>query len=340
MQKTKLTSASSPAKLHYIQDDVPGFGRQQRRGKFRYLDEQGQCLQCEQQLARIAALSIPPAWQDVWICPHAQGHLQATGRDHKGRKQYLYHAGWRTLRETRKYAHMIAFGQQLPVIRQQVDHDLNTAGLGKPKVLAMMIWLLENTLIRIGNDEYAKNNRSFGLTTLRHRHVAIEAAQIQFHFRGKSGVIHDVSLHDRRLARMLRHLRELPGQSLFQYQDDQGQRHAIGSADVNEYLRQITGDDVTAKDFRTWFGSLHTLLALSALPPFSHEAEAQRNIVAAIKFAAEKLGNTPAICRRSYVHPKIIDCYLSGHIHIADTGNTGSGLSTAEQHMLELLERR
>lgn len=344
----KLVKVTRFEKLHYIQDHAPGFSRQQVRGKFRYLDEDGRCIECEQHLARIHALRIPPAWQSVWICAHAQGHLQATGRDAKGRKQYLYHAEWRKQREAKKYEHMIAFGQQLPVIRQQVAQDLKAPGLGKHKVLAMMIRLLENTLIRIGNDEYAKTNQSFGLTTLRNRHVAIEDNEVKFHFRGKSGVVHRVSLHDRRLARMLRHLRELPGQALFQYVDEQGQQHAIGSADVNDYLRQITGDDYTAKDFRTWFGSLHVLQALSAYPPFSNEAEGKKNVVAAIRLAAAKLGNTPAICRHSYVHPWIIDRYLTGIQmpimqavpHKSGDLNEKPGLSVAEQTMLDLLRRR
>lgn len=322
---------------------MPGFTRQRVRGKFKYLDTQGKCVECEQHLARIAGLKIPPAWQSVWICPHPHGHLQATGRDAKGRKQYLYHAAWRLQREAKKYQHMVAFGKQLPMIRQQVDRDLKTPGLGKQKVLAMMVYLLENTLIRIGNDAYAKSNQSFGLTTLRNRHVAIESSEVRFHFRGKSGVMHRVQLHDRRLARMLRNLRELPGQALFQYLDEDGQLHAIGSADVNDYLRQVTGDDITAKDFRTWFGSLHTLLALSECPPCQSEAETKKNVVAAIQLAASKLGNTPAICRSSYVHPWIIDSYLSGMKWTAPEQTSDDdwpGLSVAEQGMLDLLQGR
>ncbi|HWU66451.1 MAG TPA: DNA topoisomerase IB [Methylophilus sp.] len=315
------------------------------RGKFRYLDAQGQCLKCRQSLSRIAKLRIPPAWESVWICPHPQGHLQATGRDAKGRKQYLYHAAWRLQRENKKYAHMVAFGQQLPIIRQQVDRDLKTSGMGKQKVLAMMIRLLENTLIRIGNDAYARTNKSFGLTTLRNRHVAIENNDVEFHFRGKSGVEHRVQLHDPCLARMMRQLRELPGQALFQYVDSEGLQHAIGSTDVNDYLRQLSGDDYTAKDFRTWFGSLHTLVALSAFPPCHSEAEAKKNIVAAIRLAASRLGNTPAICRHSYVHPSIIDSYLAvcgckWMPLMQATNNDWPALSMAEQSMLELLQQR
>lgn len=281
----------------------------------------------------------------MWICPHPQGHLQATGRDAKGRKQYLYHAAWRLQRENKKYAHMVAFGQQLPSIRQQVDRDLKTSGMGKQKVLAMMIRLLENTLIRIGNDAYARTNKSFGLTTLRNRHVAIENNDVEFHFRGKSGVEHRVQLHDPRLARMMRQLRELPGQALFQYVDSEGLQHAIGSTDVNDYLRQLSGDDYTAKDFRTWFGSLHTLVALSTFPPCHSEAEAKKNIVTAIRLAASRLGNTPAICRHSYVHPSIIDSYLAVNgckwmPLMQATNNDWPALSMAEQSMLELLQQR
>lgn len=329
-------------KLHYIQDATPGFSRQWHRGKFRYLDAQGQPVKERQQLKRIEALSIPPAWQSVWICTSAQGHLQATGRDSKGRKQYLYHPAWRKLREAKKYAHMIAFGLQLPRIRQQVESDLSSPGLSRQKVLAMLIDLLENTLIRIGNDEYTKTNQSFGLTTLRHRHVDIQGSTVIFHFRGKSGVEHALTLRDRRMARLIRHLQELPGQALFQYVDEQGQRHAIGSADVNDYLQQITHGNYTAKDFRTWFGSLHTLLALSECPPCGNTAEAKKNIVAAVRIAATRLGNTPAICRNSYVHPLILDHYLSGSCFVPLThteDQKSAGLSTAEQYMLNLLQR-
>lgn len=336
-------------KLHYIQDDTPGYSRQSFRGKFRYLDQHGQVLKAEKEISRIVALRIPPAWENVWICIRANGHLQATGRDAKGRKQYLYHAEWRKQREAKKYEHMIAFGLQLPGIRAHIAHDLASPGLGKEKVLAMMIYLLESTLIRIGNDEYAKTNQSYGLTTLRNRHVDIQGSEIQFHFRGKSGVAHSLSLRDRRLARLLRNMRELPGQSLFQYVDAQGERHAIGSADVNEYLQQITNlkqntrGDFTAKDFRTWFGSLHTLMALSELAPFTSITEAKKNIVAAICVAASKLGNTPAICRNSYVHPWILECYLAGMefrqpLQEADYNETA--LSAAEQSMLCLLQQR
>ncbi|MGP1716063.1 MAG: DNA topoisomerase IB [Methylophilus sp.] len=346
-KKTALQTAETHGhrleKLHYIQDDTVGYSRQAFRGKFRYLDQHGQVLKAEKEISRIVALRIPPAWQTVWICTRANGHLQATGRDAKGRKQYLYHAEWRKQREAKKYEHMIDFGLQLPGIRAHIARDLAAPGLGKEKVLAMLIYLLENTLIRIGNDEYAKTNKSFGLTTLRNRHVDIQGSEIQFHFRGKSGVEHSLSLRDRRLARLIRNMRELPGQTLFQYVDAQGERHAIGSAEVNEYLQQITDGDFTAKDFRTWFGSLHTLMALSELEPYTSITEAKKNIVAAICVAASKLGNTPAICRNSYVHPWILECYLAGAefrqpVQQADYNETE--LSAAEQSMLCLLQQR
>ncbi len=330
-------------KLHYIQDNTPGFSRERFRGKFRYLDLQGQIIKAEKEITRITLLRIPPAWEAVWICARANGHLQATGRDVKGRKQYLYHSEWRQLREAKKYEHMIEFGWQLPAIRKHIAHDLASAGLGKEKVLAMMIYLLENTLIRIGNDEYAKTNKSFGLTTLRNRHVEIEGSEVKFHFRGKSGVEHSVSLKDRRLARMIRNMRELPGQALFQYVDAEGVRHTIGSTDVNEYLQQITEGDFTAKDFRTWFGSLHTLLALSELEPFTSVAEAKKNIVAAIRIAASKLGNTPAICRNSYVHPFILEHYMTGSgftNNVQEAEYKETELNPAEQYMLCLLKQR
>jgi DNA topoisomerase I len=342
-QAAAQAAANLPEKLRYIQDDAPGYSRQTHRGKFRYLDQHGQVLKAEKDISRIIALRIPPAWEAVWICTRANGHLQATGRDAKGRKQYLYHAEWRKQREAKKYEHMIDFGLQLPGIRAHIARDLATPGLGKEKVLAMLIYLLENTLIRIGNDEYAKTNKSFGLTTLRNRHVEIQGSEIQFHFRGKSGVEHSLSLRDRRLARLIRNMRELPGQTLFQYVDEQGERHAIGSAEVNEYLQQITNGDFTAKDFRTWFGSLHTLMALSELEPYSSVTEAKKNIVAAICVAASKLGNTPAICRNSYVHPWILECYLAGVAFsqpVQDADYNETELSAAEQSMLCLLQQR
>lgn len=329
------------AGLHYRLDNGPGYSRQRWHGKFRYLDQYGQPLREAKTLARIAGLGIPPAWQSVWICPDADGHLQATGRDARGRKQYRYHPGWQALRDRKKFIHMLAFGRQLPRIRQQVADDLRSAGLKREKVLALLVQLLEHTLIRVGNDTYAKHYHSFGLTTLHHRHVVIEDADILFHFRGKSGVLHKVNLHDRRLARMLRQLQKLPGQHLFQYADEQGQLHAIDAKDVNTYLHHATGSDYTAKDFRTWYGSLHTLLALRACSPVRNTAEARRNVQSAIAHAADRLGNSAAICRHSYVHPRILERYLSGmplqSTRAADP-SLSTGLSQAEQDLLYLLQ--
>jgi len=298
-------------------EEVPGF-RRVAHGKqgFIYLDCQGKPLKNRQHLARLAALNIPPAWQAVWICPDANGYLQATGMDAKGRKQYLYHAQWRAQQEQRKYAHLLAVGQSLPRIRAQVQHDLKAPGLCKQKVLAMMVYLLEHTLIRIGNDAYARSNASYGLSTLRHRHVQIRQHDLQFGFRGKSGIDHRIHLHDAWLARWLSRLRDLPGQRLFQYVDRQGQRHAIGSAEVNAYLSQASQQQVTAKDFRTWFGSLYALQLLQSFPPVDHAHQAKRNVAEAIRKTAARLGNTAAVCRRSYIHPVVITQYLAGELDV------------------------
>jgi DNA topoisomerase-1 len=268
----------------------------------------------EATLARIKALVSPPAWTDVWICKQANGHLQATGRDAKQRKQYRYHARWRSLRDEVKYERMINFGKALPDIRRRVDAALRLPGLPREKVLATIVQLLQATMMRIGNEEYARTNKSFGLTTLRTRHVKVEGKAVQFRFRGKSGVFHDVTVEDKRLARIIDRIRDLPGQELFQYLDRDGERHAIGSADVNDYLRDITGEDYTAKDFRTWSGTVLAALALREFEKFDSETQAKKNIVRAIESVAERLGNTPSICRKCYVHPAVIESYLDGTI--------------------------
>ncbi|MFP5390813.1 MAG: DNA topoisomerase IB, partial [Gammaproteobacteria bacterium] len=268
----------------------------------------------EATLARIKSLVIPPAWTDVWICKSANGHLQATGRDARGRKQYRYHARWRTLRDEVKYERMISFGKALPMIRQRVDEDLRRPGLPREKVLATIVYLLEATMMRIGNEEYARTNKSFGLTTLRSRHVRIDGSEVQFRFRGKSGVHHEVKVDDRRLSRIISRIRDLPGQELFHYIDDDDAPHNVGSSDVNDYLREITGEDYTAKDFRTWSGTLLAALALQEFEKFDSEAQAKKNIVRAIEHVAEKLGNTPSVCRKCYVHPGVLDAYLDGTV--------------------------
>jgi len=268
-------------------------------------------------VGRIRALAIPPAWTDVWICQDPRGHLQATGRDARGRKQHRYHAAYREHRESAKFDRMLTFAGLLPRIREQVDEDLTRRGLGREKVLAAVVRLLELTLIRVGNEEYARLNRSFGLTTLRDRHARIEGTQVRFAFTGKSGKRHEVTLRDRRLARVVARCQELPGQDLFQYVDEAGEVRDVRSEDVNGYLREIAGEDVTAKDFRTWAGTVLAYRALRALQPTDTDREARRNVVEAIRATAESLGNTPSVARRSYVHPAVLQAYLDGGIATA-----------------------
>jgi DNA topoisomerase-1 len=313
-------AAAKAAGLRYVLDDRPGIRREPEpdsggeaaKGGFRYLDAKGQPVEDETTLKRIKALAIPPAWTEVWICPQANGHLQATGRDARGRKQYRYHAKWREVRDEVKYERMIKFGKALPQIRKEVDRALSLPGLPREKVLATIVYLLEATMMRIGNDEYARENKSYGLTTLRNRHVKIDGSEVEFRFRGKSGVYHDVKVYDRRLARIIQRTRDLPGQDLFQYLDEDGERHTIGSADVNDYLRAISGEDYTAKDFRTWSGTVLAAMALREFEKFDSETQAKKNVVRAIETVAQKLGNTPSVCRKCYVHPAVLDSYMDG----------------------------
>jgi DNA topoisomerase-1 len=304
--------AARSAGLRYVSDASPGIGRKIAKNGFRYVDADGQPVRDDDVLARIRALAIPPAWTDVWICPSKNGHIQATGRDAKGRKQYRYHARWRAVRDEAKYDRMISFGNALPGIRKQIEADLALPGLPREKILATVVHLLQATMMRVGNEEYARTNRSFGLTTLRDRHVKIDGSEVEFHFRGKSGVQHKITISDPRLARIIRRTRDLPGQDLFQYVDEEGQQRAIGSADVNEYLRTLTGEDYTAKDFRTWSGTVLAAMALQEFEKFDSEAQAKKNIVRAVESVAKKLGNTPTICRKCYVHPAVLDAYLDG----------------------------
>ena len=304
------------AGLRYVSDDRPGIRRRRAGRGFRYLRPDGTAVQDEPTVKRIASLVIPPAWTAVWISTDPRGHIQATGRDARGRKQYRYHPHWRAVRDETKFSRMIAFGEALPTIRQRVEHDLSRPGLPREKVLATVVRLLEATLIRVGNEEYARENRSYGLTTLRNRHLAIEGSQLRFSFRGKSGKHHEVSVRDRRLAHVMRRLQELPGQELFQYLDEDGQRASIDSDDVNQYLREISGEDFTAKDFRTWAGTVLCAVTLRELEAEAGETEmtetsAKRNVVEAIKQVSQQLGNTPAVCRACYVHPAIIESYLT-----------------------------
>ena len=309
---TDPPAAAKAAGLRHVHDDRPGIVREPVKDGFRYLDAKGEPVEDEATLKRIRSLAIPPAWTDVWICPQANGHLQATGRDARGRKQYRYHPKWREVRDEVKYERMIKFGKALPQIRKEVDRALSLPGLPREKVLATIVYLLEATMMRIGNDEYARENKSYGLTTLRNRHVRIDGSEVEFRFRGKSGVVHDVKVHDRRLARIIQRTRDLPGQDLFQYLDEDGETHTVGSSDVNDYLRTITGEDYTAKDFRTWSGTVLAAMALQEFEAVDSDTQAKKNVVRAIESVAERLGNTPSVCRKCYVHPAVLDSYLDG----------------------------
>jgi DNA topoisomerase I len=300
--------------LRYVNDSAAGIRRLRSGKKFRYVNPDKTPLRDPQTLDRIKALAIPPAWTEVWISPTANGHIQATGRDAKGRKQYRYHARWRSVRDETKYERLIAFGQALPRIRQQIEKDLQRAGLPREKVLATVVQLLETTHIRVGNEEYARLNGSHGLTTLRNKHVKIDGATMRFQFRGKSGVRHAIDLSDRRLARIVKRCQSLPGQELFQYLDDENQPQSIGSSDVNEYLRSIVGEDFTAKDFRTWAGTLLAATTLQSFKTSKSLTEAKKNLLRAIENVAAQLGNTPAVCRKAYIHPVILERYLKGSL--------------------------
>ncbi|HEX2055686.1 MAG TPA: hypothetical protein VHF07_04280, partial [Nitrospiraceae bacterium] len=294
---TDPVAAAKTAGLRYVSDTTPGIRRIRRGTAFSYVSPRGTLIRDASVLKRIRSLAIPPAWQDVWICPDADGHLQTTGRDAKGRKQYRYHARWREVRDDTKYHRMLAFGRLLPRIRKQVERDLASPGLTREKILATVVRLLETTLIRVGNEEYARNNDSFGLTTMRDRHVKVNGSSLRFEFRGKSGILHAVDLNDRRLARIVKQSRDLPGYELFQYIDEQGTRRSVDSSDVNDYLKQIAGEEFTAKDFRTWAGTVLAARALQDCRPCTSKSDAKRNVVAAIDAVAKRLGNTKAICR-------------------------------------------
>ena len=309
---TDPVESAKAAGLRYVTDGAAGIRRRRVGKSFTYLDSQGQRVRDPDTLRRIRALAIPPAWTGVWICPSAHGHIQAVGRDVKGRKQYRYHARWRQVRDETKYNRMLAFAAALPGIRRRVEEDLQRPGLPREKVLATVVRLLETTLIRVGNEEYARDNGSFGLTTMRSRHVDVTGATLRFHFRGKGGKEHTVDVKDPRLARVVKRCQDLPGHELFQYIDHDGGRQVIDSADVNEYLRAIAGEEFTAKDFRTWAGTVLAALALREVAAFESATHAKRNITRAIESVARQLGNTPTICRKCYVHPAVIDAYLDG----------------------------
>ena len=339
--------SAEEAGLRYVNDSMPGV-RRRRAGKgWTYIGPDGERITDPKRLAWFKRLAIPPAWTDVWICPVKRGHLQATGRDARGRKVYRYHPRWREARDEVKYGRLVEFGEALPRIRRRVDEDLRRPNLPREKVLAAVVALLEKTSIRVGNEEYARENRSFGLTTMRDRHARIGTSRITFHFRGKSGKQHELQVIDRRLARIVRRCQELPGQELFQYVDEDGQRHSVDSADVNDYLREASGGDFTAKDFRTWRGTVLAAWALRAFEEVDSEAQAKRNVVQAVEQVAQELGNTPAVSRKSYVDPRVIDAYLDGNVvrearEAADAtlGESLSELSPEEAAVLALLRQR
>ena len=339
--------AAHQAGLRYVNDEEPGI-RRRRAGKgFSYRDPRGRLIKAEPDLKRIRKLAVPPAYTDVWICADPLGHIQATGRDARGRKQYRYHARWREARDETKYHRMLAFGRALPGIRERIEADMSRRGLPREKVLAAVVKLLEMSLIRIGNDEYAKQNRSFGLTTMRDRHAEVNGSRMQFHFRGKHGKDHDIKLTDRRLARVVKACQDLPGQELFQYIDEDGVQRDVTSHDVNAYLRDVASDEFTAKDFRTWAGTVLAAFALQEFETFDSQAGIKRNITLAIEKVASRLGNTPTICRKCYVHPEVINAYIEGELLSALKGRVEedleenlTGLRGEEAAVLALLQQR
>ncbi len=317
---TDPVESARAAGLRYVSDAKPGIQRHKRGTGFRYTHPDGSAVKDDETLGRIKSLVIPPAWKDVWICAAANGHLQATGRDARGRKQSRYHPRWREVRDETKYERMLLFGDALPGIRRQVDHDLALHGLPRDKVLATIVRLMETTSIRVGNTEYARENHSYGLTTMRTRHVAVHGATLTFDFKGKSGVHHTIDVENKRLARIVERCLDLPGYELFQYVDHDGNRHSVDSSDVNEYLHRITSQHFTAKDFRTWAGTVLTAMLLREAEPFETASQAKKNVVQAIKTVAERLGNTPSVCRKCYVHPAVLERYFSGDmLHAVET---------------------
>jgi DNA topoisomerase-1 len=339
-------ASAEEAGLRYVTDDGPGI-RRRRAGKgWTYVGVDGKRITDRDRIAWFNRLAIPPAWTDVWICPIRRGHLQATGRDVRGRKQYRYHPRWREVRDEAKYGRLIEFARALPRIRRRAERDLRRRGLPREKVLALVVRLLQETLIRVGNDEYARDNRSYGLSTLRNRHVTVRGESIRFSFRGKSGKEHEIGVRDRRLARLVKACQEIPGQELFQYYDADGGRVDVTSGDVNDYLREISGGDFTAKDFRTWAGTVAATMALQEYLEIDDEAGRKRAVVSAIEEVAEQLGNTPSVCRACYVHPEVIDRYLDGTIVDAlsrrarGVGRGAHALSAEEAAVLGLLQSR
>ncbi|HWR53526.1 MAG TPA: DNA topoisomerase IB [Bryobacteraceae bacterium] len=338
-----LASAKA-AGLRYVTGEGPGIHRKRAGKGFVYIGPDGKPVRDRETLERIKSLVIPPAWEDVWICPAANGHLQATGRDAKGRKQHRYHPSYRAVRDEVKYTRMIAFGQALPLIRRRVREHLALPGLPREKVLATVVRLLETTLIRVGNDEYAKQNESYGLTTMLDGHAKVNGGTLRFRFKGKSGKFHDLEVKDPRIAKIVRRSQELPGEQLFQYLDDDGQVRDIGSGDVNDYLREITGQDFTAKDFRTWNGTVLAAISLGSCEPAGNDSTLKKNIVKVVKEVSEKLGNRPATCRKYYLHPAVLDCYTAGELleqlKPSTSLNLVDGLTPTEGCVLNILRRQ
>lgn len=331
-------TTTAAIRLRHVEDNEPGILRKRAGTGFYYVDANGTRVEDAAKLARIAALAIPPAYESVWICADPLGHLQATGRDARGRKQYRYHDDWTSLRDTDKYARLLAFGYALPRLRGRIARDLRRNGMPREKVLAAVVTLLDATLVRVGTPRYAEENRTYGLTTLRRRHVAVRGSRLRFQFMGKSGITHDVSVNDARLARIVRNCAELPGQRLFKYKDSDGEIHEVGSADVNTYLQEVTSGDFTAKDFRTWAGSVHALALLRKTPADSESAR-KKAVVAVIKVVAQRLRNTVAVCRKCYVHPDVLAAFMADSLDsIPGPRAGGLRLRADEARLLSLLE--
>ena len=336
--------AARAARLVYVSDDSAGITRRRAGKGFIYLDRGGRRISAPATLARIRGLAVPPAWTRVWICPNTLGHLQATGRDARGRKQYLYHDGWRSLRDRLKFDHVLDLAERLPAIRERVARDLRRRGLPRDTVVALVVWFLEATLIRVGNDEYVRENGSFGLTTLRPRHVTVSGDSVRFRFRGKSGARHDVTVTDARAARLVRRCLAVPGTGpVFRYLDDAGEAHAVDSQAVNDYLRRVSGEDFTAKDFRTWHGTVLAAWALKEVGPPESKTRARRQVAAAVEQVAARLRNTPAVCRACYIHPGLIAAYEDGSLATIRRGpgrGNGTSLTPEEASVLRFLRRR
>ena len=336
-EDTSNEAVAEAAGLIYVHDDDPGLARVKTSTGFDYIDAKQRPVTDAKLIERINALAIPPAYADVWICRSARGHIQATGRDERGRKQYRYHELWSAARAETKFARMAAFGRILPALRETVDHDLNRRGLPREKVVATVVRLLETTMIRVGNDQYARDNKSFGLTTMRSRHLHLHGSDVEFEFKGKSGVEHKTSVHDRRLARVIKSIQELPGQRLFQYVDHDGQRHAVDSHDINAYLHAATGEHFTAKDFRTWAGTLAAAKALSMYPAPHTEREAKKTVTLCVKATAGLLGNTPAVCRSAYIHPEVLRAFVDQRLPQAFAEVDGNEFEQAVLKWLDAL---